>query len=233
MEPEVRRAYETAVRTYREGDVAEARRLLEALVEVAPACVDARNFLGWLLVTHFGEVERSEGIEHLRKAMELRPNHPKASHNLGDALLREGHVEEAASWFQESIRILGGDAPLSYLGLALCREAQGALRQALLLRRQALRRDSNPDRRTVMAMEVARLQARMRQEGIYFLSEREERRMLLELGVTADAPMDLASVDRPQFGDEARMEARLRQLLSFVRQELERAPEVFADSVYA
>lgn len=96
----------------------------------------AHGILGTALSAR-GEVD--EAIQHLRRAVELRPDLARAHNNLGNALFRSGRVEEAIPHYEEAIRLSPG-RPSTYnnLGSALLRagrpsEAIERLREALEL----------------------------------------------------------------------------------------------------
>lgn len=69
----------------------------------------ARNPKAWMALSNRGlslvlEGRVDEGIEHLRRAIEVRGVYPKAWGNLGSALLRQGKYEEAIEAYQQALR---------------------------------------------------------------------------------------------------------------------------------
>ena len=59
------------------------------------------------------------------KAIRLRPDHADAHYNLGNALARQGHADEAIRQFQEALRLKPDNADAhNNLGLALARQGQ-------------------------------------------------------------------------------------------------------------
>lgn len=69
----------------------------------------ARNPKAWMALSNRGislvlEGRMDEGIEHLRRAIEVRGVYPKAWGNLGSALLRHGRHEEAIEAYQQVLR---------------------------------------------------------------------------------------------------------------------------------
>jgi tetratricopeptide (TPR) repeat protein len=95
----------------------------EALTSFAAGLVDA------------GESERA--AELCRRAIELKPTHPEAHHNLGAALRASGRLEDAAASFEAALRLRPGYAAAHeqyagvLLGLGRLAEAEEHYRAAL------------------------------------------------------------------------------------------------------
>jgi len=66
-----------------------------------PECWMAYDILG-VDVAKKGRLEQA--IRHFRKALEIRPDYPKAHSNLANVLYDQGHVKEAFRHFEEALR---------------------------------------------------------------------------------------------------------------------------------
>jgi len=71
--------FATGLEALNHGDLATARTTFEALVTAQPQCAEAHNNLAVVLVEQ-GEIETA--AEHLRRALELRPDYQRARLNL-------------------------------------------------------------------------------------------------------------------------------------------------------
>lgn len=80
----------------------EAERLYRALLESAPAHVDAHNNLGHLLDA-LGRP--AEALGHYARAIELKPNFPEALLNFGNALQTLGRYDEAIARYAGALRL--------------------------------------------------------------------------------------------------------------------------------
>jgi tetratricopeptide (TPR) repeat protein len=85
---------------------------------------------------------RAEGINELRKAIELDPKHLEAYLSLGKALYDEGSYVEAASMFKDAIKI-NPQSAAAHNGLALNLDKQGLVKQAVLEYTAAVKLEPN------------------------------------------------------------------------------------------
>jgi Flp pilus assembly protein TadD len=125
-----------AIRHYRGGDRAGARRVCEGILAARPADHDARLLLAMLLIDD-GEAERGGTLaeEILRHA----PDHAGARHALGKACARTGRAEAALKHLERAIT-LNPRNPDAYLDLGALharqqrpKEAEAVLRRALVI----------------------------------------------------------------------------------------------------
>jgi tetratricopeptide (TPR) repeat protein len=107
-------AFLKALAANRKGDKAEARRLLEALVETDSDHADALEVLG-MLVSEEGDLDRA--IALTERLLALRPQSIMAHANLSRFHMLKGDKETAEDWqskarvlgWQDEIRRKGGD----------------------------------------------------------------------------------------------------------------------------
>jgi len=107
---------EAAVSHLRAGRPADARRQLEVALRADPSSPDAHHLLGLALI----DVRKTEkGLQHLRRAVELRPNYTEAVNNLAIELSRLGRHAEAETYFVRALS-LTPDIPDLRHNRALC-----------------------------------------------------------------------------------------------------------------
>lgn len=118
----------------REGD----RRRAEGLYrEALAACPDRSlpyNALGYFLLE---EKRPAEAVEVFRANVAAVPRDPNAHDSLGEALLAQGRVREAAAEYGRALEMNGYFSP-SWLGLARCRELEGRRAEACAALRRYL-----------------------------------------------------------------------------------------------
>jgi tetratricopeptide (TPR) repeat protein len=87
---------------YQTGDIAEARRIYEKLVETHPNHAEALNNLAWILADAFQETEQAAPLA--RKAVTLAPESANYRDTLGYILRRwPGHLAEARDEFRRGV----------------------------------------------------------------------------------------------------------------------------------
>lgn len=89
----------------RDGDTTNALNIYRELVKISPAFAEGYLGLGVLLIKTDGE-NSSEGLENLRKAVEINSNLYEAQVTLGKALLRQNKTEEALIYLQKAVELL-------------------------------------------------------------------------------------------------------------------------------
>ena len=111
----------------RAGTLAQSETLWKDTIRKNPGCWMAYDILGSDLAQ---KGQWQAAMEHFRKALELRPDYPKAHSNLANVLYDRGQVTEAFSHFEEALRINPDAAEVHYnYGTALAE--QGGLEQAI------------------------------------------------------------------------------------------------------
>jgi tetratricopeptide (TPR) repeat protein len=111
----------------RAGTLAQSETLWEDTLRKNPGCWMAYDILGADLA-HKGQWQ--EAIRHFRKALEIRPDYPKAHSNLANVLYDRGHVTEAFSHFEEALRI-NPDAPEVHYNYGTALAEKGRVKQAI------------------------------------------------------------------------------------------------------
>jgi tetratricopeptide (TPR) repeat protein len=96
------RAVEMAGTLYSQGKYAQAEKVCRQLLAARPNNPDAHNILG-VSLNALGRAD--EGIEELRKAIELAPGAASIHANLGEVLRQLGRKDEAAEALEEAIRL--------------------------------------------------------------------------------------------------------------------------------
>jgi tetratricopeptide (TPR) repeat protein len=125
------------------GSIALGRRLFQDRPGIVVGCMTGAAVAGLLssLTIHRNQDYHS-ALTIWQDTVEKRPNNPRAHNNLGVALLRQGHVQDAIGNFERALQIKPGDANAHYnLGLALVQ--LGRLPEAIQQYHRALR--INPD----------------------------------------------------------------------------------------
>jgi tetratricopeptide (TPR) repeat protein len=97
------------------------------LAELGPALANNQNILGWSLAAQgkFAEAE-----EHLRKAVEIEPDHPIAVANLAHVLFAAGKAAEAVPFYRRTVELTrqkrtGGTFDWDNISLALALKEAG------------------------------------------------------------------------------------------------------------
>ena len=135
------------------GDDAGAREAYGKALELDAENSDAQNLMGVLL---FQMGEYVAGLEHIRRATELRPLVAGYQMNLGNALLESGQVAAARITLQKALALAPGDAGLNYnLGRALLREGQRDAAEARFRKAIDLRPEGYPDALSELASLLA------------------------------------------------------------------------------
>ena len=94
--------YQTAVADYEAGRFADAAAILEKLLPYAPKSFEIHELLGVV----YGAMSQSDkAIEHLKTAVQLKPDSPEARTNLGASLLHSGRTELAGEQFRKALAL--------------------------------------------------------------------------------------------------------------------------------
>jgi predicted O-linked N-acetylglucosamine transferase (SPINDLY family) len=109
--------FQTALARHQAGDLAQAKRGYERILEVDPDHAEALHLLG--VIAH--QLGKSEvAVQIIGKALAIEPGFAEAHSNFGNALVTIGQVEKAAESFRTAIRLKPGFADAHcYLGNAL------------------------------------------------------------------------------------------------------------------
>jgi tetratricopeptide (TPR) repeat protein len=125
------------------GAIALGKRLFQDRPGIVVGCMTGAAVAGLLSsLTIHRHQDYHSALTIWQDTVEKRPNNPRAHNNLGVALLRQGHVQDAIGNFERALQIKPGDANAHYnLGLALVQ--LGRLPEAIQQYHRALR--INPD----------------------------------------------------------------------------------------
>jgi len=116
---------------------ASAETLYRATIEANPESWLAHNNLAGVLI---GRGAVDDAVEHIERALTLRPNYAEARNNLGLALAKRGHAVEALLQFEKALEIQPRYAePHNNLGLVLA--DRGQVNEAIAHYRRALEID--------------------------------------------------------------------------------------------
>jgi len=96
--------YEKAMKDYRAGRIAAARKGLEAALDAGEDAPEVRYFLGSCLLA---EGRAADALEHLTWATAARPKDANARWQLAQALLASGRGEEAARELEKVAKLPG------------------------------------------------------------------------------------------------------------------------------
>jgi predicted O-linked N-acetylglucosamine transferase (SPINDLY family) len=131
--------FQFAVHRFRAQAFDEAERACHELLTAEPNDGDTLHLLGMVLCQ---AGRGAEGLESLRRAMQILPRDASLANNLGEACRRQQHLAEAVGWFQRASELAPKFAEPQYnLGVTL--RAQGQHPEAIAAFRRAI--DLRPD----------------------------------------------------------------------------------------
>jgi tetratricopeptide (TPR) repeat protein len=134
------RQYQAAVADYEAGRYPQAASQLEKLLSYAPRSYELHELLGMIYAS---QAQNDKAIEHLKTAVEIKPQLAEARINLGAALARAGKFEWAAEQFRKAVELdpKNYDANHNlgefYIQAGKLAQAQPYLEQAYQLRPEA------------------------------------------------------------------------------------------------
>ena len=132
--PEYQQAqqWRAAVAAWNRGDAATAAALAAQLVDAGPACFEPLHLLGSALLQ---QGRYADAITALKRALQLRPDHPEASYALGNACLGLGDTAGACrALLAATAHAATASDSWFKLGIALGREQRWPVAAAALLR---------------------------------------------------------------------------------------------------
>jgi Tfp pilus assembly protein PilF len=133
------RMYQAAVSDYDAQRYLKAKAELEELLPYAPKSFELHELLG---MTFASLSENSKAIEHLKLAVQSKPDSAEARINLGTILFHAGQTAEAGQQFQAALKLAPGNFDANHnLGELLIRE--GRIADALPLLERARQIDPN------------------------------------------------------------------------------------------
>ena len=144
MNARAKQAYRAALRAFAAGDLAGARRQLQAAIEADADAYQAHYSLG---VVEERLRERSKAAASYRKALQLVPDDEQAASALALLWAREGQHERAVADLRARLAKHPQSAPLT-AALAEVKSMQGESGEAQRLAQEALKKD--PDYRPAM-----------------------------------------------------------------------------------
>lgn len=142
------------------GRYAEARRLLERVLEEEPAHGVAHGMLGWMCWSLVEDHERA--LMHFRNAVRWAPGHVTSwMHYLG-LLAGDGLEEELHGAYHRALGVAGIDRTEVHLLVARYLDRTGRRAEALTVYRSALRSGALGAAESEARSAIARIRARMR-----------------------------------------------------------------------
>ena len=109
--------------------LAEAAKMLEAILEEAPDFGKAHNHMGWLFETKFKNLQRAE--EHYRLALKFSSDYTAAYYNYCYLLSSLRKFDELEKLLERAIAVSGISYATIYNEYGLMREMQGLLDDAI------------------------------------------------------------------------------------------------------
>jgi protein O-GlcNAc transferase len=98
---------------YRSGNLHDAARMFEEVLEIQPQNTEALYYFGLICYT-FGNYDLA--IEHLKEVLQLNPNLADTYVTMGNALQKKGQLNEAMSYYKKALEI-NPDSAEVYQGL--------------------------------------------------------------------------------------------------------------------
>ena len=96
------RRYQAAVSDYEAGQYAQAATELEKLLPYAPRSYELHELLG---MVYASQAVNDKAIDHLKTAVQIKPELAEARINLGATLARAGKAELAAEQFRKAVQL--------------------------------------------------------------------------------------------------------------------------------
>ncbi len=109
--------------------LAEAAKMLEAILEEVPDFGKAHNHMGWLFETKFKNLQRAE--EHYKLALKFSSDYTAAYYNYCYLLSSLRKFDELEALLQRAIAVSGISYATIYNEFGLMREMQGLLDDAI------------------------------------------------------------------------------------------------------
>jgi tetratricopeptide (TPR) repeat protein len=100
------RQYQAAVLDYEAGRYAQAAAELEKLLPYAPRSYELHELLG---MVYAAQAMNDKAIDHLKTAVQIKPDLAEARVNLGATLARAGRAELAAEQFRKAVELEPGN----------------------------------------------------------------------------------------------------------------------------
>jgi tetratricopeptide (TPR) repeat protein len=127
--------FRTAFSHHERGALEPAARLYQRVLDADPGHADALHLLG---VLRHQQGDHAQAIEHIRRAVALRPSVPAFHANLAEAYRARGQFDRAAGSCRVALR-LRPDYPEAFGNLGLALQGLGRLDEAVEQFRRALR----------------------------------------------------------------------------------------------
>lgn len=154
---EVEEQLRLALDAEKKGEIEEARRQLEDIVELAPGHGGAQHAFGSLLVTHYPETRIAQAQKALEKAVQITPTHASAHQHLADVHFFKGDLPAAKKSYQHAVE-LGRDAlARSLFGLGQCAELESDWQAAKGYYVRAARAENDPAARRIIDLSAVRI----------------------------------------------------------------------------
>lgn len=145
------------------GEIAEAKAILEEIINDEPDYGRAHNHLGWIIRTSFSDFERAG--YHLRLAVKFAPDYPAGYLNYARLLMETGEFEilEKVAW--KALEVKGIDKAWVNFYLAVARERMVGPAEGLKYLKIA--RDAALDEKTFefINSEIKRVKRKLRPLG--------------------------------------------------------------------
>ncbi|MFH1007990.1 MAG: tetratricopeptide repeat protein [Candidatus Latescibacterota bacterium] len=138
----IRTHYNLGVTYQKQGQLSQAMKEYEKVVQLDPSNVEAHNNLG-LIHKDMGELDAA--MAEYQKAISINPDHWKAHHNLGVVYYLKGDLEKASSEYKSALGLNPGDLAI-HNNLGLIFKKQGRFPEAKEMFLKALTIDpSHPE----------------------------------------------------------------------------------------
>ena len=144
------------------GRYAEARRLLDRVIEVEPAHGIAHGMLGWICWALLDEHDRA--LVHFRCGVRWAPNYTSTWIHYMNLLAGDGHEEELRDVYLRALNVAGIDRCEVNCIVARYLERTGRVAEALNFYRNARNATANSAAYAELTAHITRVRRRLRME---------------------------------------------------------------------
>lgn len=141
------------------GEVAEAKAILEEILQDEPDYGRAHNHLGWIIRTRFSDFDKAE--YHMRLAVKFAPEYPGAHFNYARILMEIGAYDKLIDVAQNALKVKGIEKAYLYHFLAVGKEMTVGPQEAIKYLKRARDEALSEEFTTFINSELRRVKSKM------------------------------------------------------------------------